>query len=108
MEILDDVSNNNPVEDVSGNLPIESTPSKEETTVSGNDVSGNNSTGEELNGSDATDDMETVTTVPVETLTEILMETKKINYLICALLFVTLVIWIEGKIKSAVRNVVRK
>lgn len=100
---MEDVSNNNPVEDVSGNLPFESTPTKEETTVSGN-----NSTGEDVSGSDASAGMETGTTVPVETLSEILTETKKINYLVSALLFVTLVIWIDGKIKSAVRNVVRK
>lgn len=105
---MEDVSNNNPVEDVSGNLPFESAPTKEETTVSGNDVSGNNSTGEDVSGSDASAGMETGTTVPVETLSEILIETKKINYLVSALLFVTLVIWIDGKIKSAVRNVVRK
>lgn len=105
---MEDVSNNNPVEDVSGNLPFESTPTKEETTVSGNDVSGNNSTGGDVSGSDASLGMETGTTVPTETLSEILTETKKINYLISALLFVTLVIWIDGKIKSAVRNVVRK
>lgn len=105
---MEDVSNNNPFEDVSGNLPFESTPTKEETTVSGNDVSGNNSTGEDVSGSDASAGMETGTTVPVETLSEILTETKKINYLVSALLFVTLVIWIDGKIKSAVRNVVRK
>lgn len=108
MEIMEDVSNNNPVEDVSGNAPIETTPSKEEITVSGNDVSGNNSTGEDVSGSDASAGMETGMTVPVETLSEILSETKKINYLVSALLFVTLVIWIDGKIKSAVRNVVRK
>ena len=108
MEIMDDVSNNNSVEDVSGNAPIETTPSKEEITVSGNDVSGNNSTGEDVSGSDASASMETGTTVPVETFSEILTETKKINYLVTALLFVTLTIWIDGKIKSAVRNVVRK
>lgn len=105
---MEDVSNNNPIEDVSGNLSFESTLTKEETTASGNDVSGNNSTGEDVSGSDASVGMETGTTVPMETLSEILTETKKINYLISALLFVTLVIWIDGKIKSAVRNVVRK
>lgn len=100
---MEDISSNNPVGDVSGNYPIETTPSKEEITVSGNDAVV--TVPVDVSGGDA---VQTETTVSDDVLSDLLLEVRFVNFSLSVLIFLIFFIWIESRLRSAVRNVVKK
>lgn len=65
------------------------------------------SSGDSGPGSDPAETVAEVNVIPEGSYEELLIEVKSINYLISALLFFTVFVWVESKVRSIVRKVMK-